>query len=69
MIDHPDFSVAVKRRAPLPKSWRWEIYRAGRMSPIDHSKVCFESMAEANRAGKEALRLLLSEYPDSPANS
>lgn len=64
MIEHPDFSVVVKNRAPPPKSWRWEIYRAGRSSPIEHSKDFFESMTEANRAGKVALRLLLSEYPD-----
>jgi hypothetical protein len=64
MIDHEDFSVVVKHRAPPPKSWRWEIYRAGRTSAIDHSEVYFESMTEANRAGKAALRLMLSEYPD-----
>jgi hypothetical protein len=64
MIDHADFSVVVKQRAPLPKPWRWEIYRAGRTSPIDHSEVFFDSMTEANRAGKAALRLLLSEYSD-----
>jgi len=64
MFDHSDFSVVVKHRAPPPKSWRWEIYRAGRTSPIDHSQIYFESMTEANRAGKAALRSLLSEYPD-----
>lgn len=64
MIDHADFSVVVKHRAPPPKSWRWEIYRAGRTSPIEHSEIFFESMTEANRAGKVALRLLLSECPD-----
>jgi len=64
MIDHTDFSVVVKQRAPLPKSWRWEIYRAGRMSQIEYSEVFFESVTEANRAGKAALRLLLSEYAD-----
>jgi hypothetical protein len=64
MIDHADFSVVVKNRAPPPKSWRWEIYRAGRRSPIEHSKDFFESMTEAKRAGTTALRLLLSEYPD-----
>jgi hypothetical protein len=64
MIDHEDFSVVVKHRAPPPKSWRWEIYRAGRTSAIDHSQVYFESMTEANRAGKAALRMLLSEYPE-----
>jgi hypothetical protein len=63
MIDHEDFSVVVKQRAPLPKSWRWEIYRAGRASAIDHSAAYFASMTEAARAGKAALRLLLSEYP------
>jgi hypothetical protein len=64
MIDHEDFSVVVKHRAPPPKSWRWEIYRAGRTSAIDHSEVCFDSITEANRAGKAALKLMLSEYPD-----
>jgi hypothetical protein len=64
MFDHSDFSVVVKQRAPPPKSWRWEIYRAGRTSPINHSATFFDSMTEANRAGKAALRMLLSEYPD-----
>jgi hypothetical protein len=64
MIDHEDFSVVVKSRASPPKPWRWEIYRAGRTSPIEHSKIFFDSMTEANRAGKAALRSLLSEYPD-----
>ncbi len=64
MIDHADFSVVVKHRAPPPKAWRWEIYRAGRSSPIEQSEVYFESMAAAQRAGKKALSLLLSEFPD-----
>lgn len=62
MIEHADFSVVVKNRARPPKPWRWEIYRAGRTSPIDHSEIYFESMTEANRAGKAALKLMLSEY-------
>lgn len=61
MIDHEDFSVVVKNRASPPKPWRWEIYRAGRTSPIEHSQVYFESMSEASRAGKAALKLMLSE--------
>lgn len=64
MIDHPDFSVVVKHRAPPPKSWRWEIYRAGRNSAIECSEVFFETMTEATRAGKAALHLLLSEHSD-----
>lgn len=63
MIDHEDFSVVVKNRASSPKAWQWEIYRAGRNSPIDRSKVFFETATAANRAGKLALQLLLSEYP------
>ena len=63
MIDVSDFSVVVKNRARPPKPWRWEIYRAGRSSPIGYSQVYFETVAEANRAGQMALRLLLSKYP------
>jgi hypothetical protein len=64
MIDHADFAVVVKNRASPPKPWRWEIYRAGRNSPIERSEAFFETMAEANRAGKRALAFLLSEFPD-----
>jgi hypothetical protein len=64
MIDHLDFSVVVKNRAKPPRQWKWEIYRAGRSSPIQQSIVCFDSMTEASRAGKTALKLLLSEYSD-----
>jgi len=64
MIDHPDFSVVVKRRGVSPKPWRWEIYRAGRSSAIECSDVFFETMTEAGRAGKTALGLMLSEHFD-----
>ncbi|HEX4409470.1 MAG TPA: hypothetical protein VH206_11910 [Xanthobacteraceae bacterium] len=64
MIDHDDFSVVVKNRAAPPKPWQWEIYRAGRNSPIDRSKIFFETASEANRAGKVALQLMLSEIPE-----
>jgi hypothetical protein len=64
MIRHPDFSVVVKGGAPSPKSWHWEIHRAGRNSAIQRSKIFFETMTEASRAGKAALDLLLSEHSD-----
>jgi hypothetical protein len=67
MLDHSDFSVVVKHRAPPPNSWRWEIYRAGRTSPIDRSAAFFATMSEAKRAGTVALRSMLSEYPDETA--
>jgi hypothetical protein len=58
-LNQTDYSVVVKHRAPPPKSWRWEIYRAGRTSPIVQSPVYFQNMTMAIRAGKEALKELL----------
>lgn len=51
-FDQTDFSVVVKKRAPAPKQWRWEIYRAGRNSPVEYSSALYETMTAANRAGK-----------------
>jgi hypothetical protein len=58
-VDKTDYSVAVKRRGPPPKSWRWEIYRAGKRNPVEESSVYFQSMTMASRAGKQALKQLL----------
>jgi hypothetical protein len=58
-FDRTDYSVAVKSRGTPPNPWKWEIYRAGRSSPIKQSPESFPSMAMANRAGKEALKRLL----------
>jgi hypothetical protein len=62
-FEQSDFSVVVKNRAALPRPWRWEIYRAGRKSPVECSSIQYETMTAANRAGKEALKQLLSEFP------
>ena len=56
-----DYSVVVKQRNIPPNSWRWEIHRAGRSSPIKHSLAPFRTMVAANRAGKEALKQLLDK--------
>jgi hypothetical protein len=64
MTDHPDFSVLVKNMGRPPSSWRWEIYRVGRNSPVKQSEVYFGTATEANRAGKKALNLFLSEFQD-----
>ena len=57
-------STGLKERkaegAP-PNPWKWEIYRAGRSSPIKQSPVNFPTMAKASRAGKEALKRLLEK--------
>jgi hypothetical protein len=55
-----DYSVVVKGHARLVGRWRWEIYRAGRKTPIDRSADQFATIGAANRAGKEALRSLLN---------
>jgi hypothetical protein len=62
-FERTDYSVVVKNRAPPPRSWKWEIYRAGRSSPIKQSSVYFHTMVTANRAGKEALKQLLDKLP------
>jgi len=64
LFDQTDFSVVVKHRASPPKPWKWEIYRAGRTSPIECSSVRYETVEAANKAGKEALKQLLTEFPD-----
>jgi hypothetical protein len=64
MADYPDFSVVVKNRRRPPHPWRWEIYRAGRSSAIRQANVYFGTITEANRAGKKALSMFLSEYQD-----
>ena len=64
LFDQTDFSVVVKNRAPPPKPWRWEIYRAGRKSPIESSSVLYETVEAANRAGKAALKRLLTDFPE-----
>ena len=60
-FDRTDYSVVVKNRAPPPSSWKWEIYRAGRTSPVERSSVYFHTMVTASREGKEALKQLLDK--------
>ena len=60
-FDQTDYSVVVKNRANPPKPWRWEIYRAGRTSPVEQSQTYFETMATAHKAGKAALQQFLAE--------
>jgi hypothetical protein len=59
--ERADYSVVVKNRAPPPKAWRWEIYRAGNANPIKQSSTYFDTTATARRAGKDALKVLLDK--------
>jgi hypothetical protein len=54
-LDPTDYSYVVKRRGYPPKPWRWEIYRAGSMAPVERSHVFYETMTEAAKEGKKAL--------------
>jgi hypothetical protein len=45
-----DFSVVVKSRGKPPNPWKWEIYRAGRLSAVEQSSVFFPTMAAASKA-------------------
>jgi hypothetical protein len=59
--ERADYSVVVKNRAPPPKAWRWEIYRAGNANSIKQSLIYFDTTAAARRAGKDALKELLNK--------
>ena len=59
--ERADYSVVVKNRAPPPKAWRWEIYRAGNANPIKRASIYFETAAAARRVGKDALKELLNK--------
>jgi hypothetical protein len=49
-----DFTLAIRNAGRPPKSWRWEIYTAGKSKAVQQSEF-FATMAEATRAGKLAL--------------
>jgi hypothetical protein len=59
-FDDADYSVVVTNGA-APNSWRWQIYRAGRSSPIEQSPNFYRTMAAANKAGKATLKGLLAK--------
>jgi hypothetical protein len=60
-FDRTDYSVVVKHRAAPPNPWRWEIYRAGRTSPVERSSNYFETRGLASSAGQAALAKLLDK--------
>jgi hypothetical protein len=60
-LERADYSVVVKNRARMPTPWRWEIYRAGRQSPIAHSEQLFGLRSTAHLEGKAALDEMLKK--------
>ena len=59
-----DFSVVIRlrKRGSPPNLWRWEIYRAGRSSPVVASSESFPTMKAAQKAGKDALEALFKKH-------
>jgi hypothetical protein len=55
-----DYTLAIKNKGRPPRSWRWEIYAAGKRKPVQQSNF-FETMSEATRAGKTALAKLRAD--------
>jgi hypothetical protein len=49
-----DYTLVIKNKGRPPKTWRWEIYAAGKSKAVRQSEF-FETMSEATRAGKAAL--------------
>ena len=58
-LDPVDYSVAVRLNKKPANSWRWEIYCAGKSTPVRRSSGHFTTMGAATRAGKEALSQFL----------
>jgi len=54
-----EYSVIAKLRATPPRPWRWEIYCAGRVGPLERGRVFFGSRTAALNEGKKALARLL----------
>jgi hypothetical protein len=61
-FDPIEYTLAIKNKGRPPKSWRWEIYAAGKSKPVRQSDF-FETMSEATRAGKA----VLAEIKANPA--
>ncbi|MBL8893602.1 MAG: hypothetical protein JNJ53_03310 [Rhizobiales bacterium] len=60
-FEQNDYSVVVKSHARLVGKWRWEIYRAGRKTPIRRSEYDFATIGTASRDGRDALNVLLRQ--------
>jgi hypothetical protein len=55
-----DYTVAVRKRGDTQaKPCRWELYRAGRSTPVLKSETDFDWMTAASRDGKAALKMAI----------
>ena len=65
-FDRDDYAVVVKLRADPPCPWRWEIYCAGKRSPVERSPAFFASPNAAYLSGKAALTRLIDKLDARP---
>jgi hypothetical protein len=65
-LDDTDNSVVVNQRARPPNPWRWEIYRAGKLSPIVQSPIFFRTMAAAKQSRKNGTQAAIGQAPLPP---
>jgi len=56
-----EYSVIAKLRGTPPMPWRWEIYCAARVGPVERGRVFFHSRTAALNEGKKALARLLEK--------
>jgi hypothetical protein len=65
-LEPRDFHLAVKRREHTDTPWRWEIWAAGKGRPVALSERHFETMSQATKQGKAALKSLLqNRFPNA----
>jgi hypothetical protein len=65
-LEPGDFHIAVKRGDRTDAPWRWEIWAAGKTRPVAQSERRFETMSEATKQGKAALKALLQKrFPNA----
>jgi hypothetical protein len=65
-LEPRDFHLAVKRREHTDTPWRWEMWAAGKARPVALSEGHFETMSEATKQGKAALKSLLqNRFPNA----
>ena len=58
-LDPVDNSMAVRLNRKPTNSWQWEIYCAGKSTPVRRSLVHFNTMGAGTRTGKAALKQFL----------
>jgi hypothetical protein len=56
-------TMVVKNRAPPPGSWKWQIYRAGRSSPVKQSSVYFSHHGDRQSGRKRGAQAAIGQAP------